>query len=108
MRDIIVLIIIIACLIIMYFILFFNIIPSRQRQIQYTPTLDIQPYIHVESYIEGTYYVGIRINHMIEDQIVTNQEGTNYISTMLDNATTALFIKYPNHKIVVKEIDHAR
>jgi hypothetical protein len=52
--------------------------------------------------------VGIRINHMIEDQIVTNQEGTNYISTMLDNATTALFIKYPNHKIVVKEIDHAR
>jgi hypothetical protein len=88
--------------------LFFEIIPSRQRQIQYTPTLDVQPYIHVESFIEGTYYVGVRVNDIIEDLIVTNQEGTNYVNTMLDNATNVLREKYPNHKIVVKEIDYAR
>jgi hypothetical protein len=69
--------------------------------------LNIQPYIHVESYTKGRYYVGIRVNEIIETQIVTNQEGTNLINFML-NVTNVLREKYPNHTIVVKEISHDR
>ena len=77
----------------------------QKDQVFSVPVLNIQPYIHVESYIEGTYYVGVRVNGIIEDQIVTNREGTNYINIMLNNATNVLRENYPNHRIVVKEID---